>query len=313
MKQKSLPGRTAPSRLQSELQAGILAVVRSDQLEPGTRLGEVALAARLHVSRTPVRAALAHLARRGLVRPGKRGGYFVADTARAVRKTPPQPGPTDADRLFLAIARDRRAGKFAEDVSEGDLIRRYRVTRATVQQVLVRLSEVAAVQRKPGHGWRFLPTISDPTARAESYRLRRIIEPAALLEPGYRLAPGWIEDMRERHHGMLATPWNEASSIALYEMNAQFHEGLVAGAHNRYLLVAIQQQNRLRRFANYDWTFGHERVVVSCREHLKILDCLEAGERENAASLMRKHLDAAAKLGIHAVVPDSLQIGRKAS
>jgi DNA-binding GntR family transcriptional regulator len=313
MKQKSLARRIAPSRLQNELQAGILAVIRADLLEPGARLGEVALAERLQVSRTPVRAALAHLARRGLVRPGKRGGYFVAEAALAVRKTPPRPGPTDADRLFLAIARDRRAGKLPEEVSEGDLIRRYDVTRATVQQVLVRLSEVAAVQRKLGHGWRFLPTISDPKARAESYRLRRIIEPAALLEPGFRLAPGWIEDMRERHHDMLATPWNDASSIALYEMNAQFHEGLVAGAHNRYLLVAIQQQNRLRRFANYDWTHGHERVVVSCREHLEILDRLETGDRATAAALMRQHLDAAAKLAIHAVVPGNSLIGRRPS
>ena len=313
MKQKSLARRIAPSRLQNELQAGILAVIRADLLEPGARLGEVALAERLQVSRTPVRAALAHLARRGLVRPGKRGGYFVAEAALAVRKTPPRPGPTDADGLFLAIARDRRAGKLPEEVSEGDLIRRYDVTRATVQQVLVRLSEVAAVQRKPGHGWRFLPTISDPKARAESYRLRRIIEPAALLEPGFRLAPGWIEDMRERHHDMLATPWNDASSIALYEMNAQFHEGLVAGAHNRYLLVAIQQQNRLRRFANYDWTHGHERVVVSCREHLEILDRLETGDRATAAALMRQHLDAAAKLAIHAVVPGNSLIGRRPS
>jgi DNA-binding GntR family transcriptional regulator len=86
----------------------------------------------------------------------------------------------------------------------------------------------------------------------------------------------------------------------------------VAGAHNRYLLVAIQQQNRLRRFANYDWTHGHARVVVSCREHLKILDCLDASEREAAAALMRKHLETAAKLSIHAVVPDSSQIGRRA-
>ncbi|KJC40184.1 GntR family transcriptional regulator [Bradyrhizobium sp. LTSP849] len=312
MKQKSLARRIAPSRLQNELRAGILAVIRADLLEPGARLGEVALAERLQVSRTPVRAALVHLARRGLVRPGKRGGYFVAEAALAARKTTPrQPGPTDADRLFLAIARDRRAGKLLEEVSEGDLIRRYDVTRATVQQVLVRLSEVTAVQRKPGHGWRFLPTISDPKARAESYRLRRIIEPAALLEPGYRLAPGWIEDMRERHQDMLATPWSETTSIALYEMNAQFHEGLVAGAHNRYLLVAIQQQNRLRRFSNYDWTHGHERVVVSCREHLQILDRLETEDRESAAALMRQHLDAAAKLAIHGVVPGSSLIGRR--
>jgi DNA-binding GntR family transcriptional regulator len=309
MKQKSSSRRFPLTRLQSELQAGILAVIRADLLEPGARLGEVVLAERLQVSRTPVRAALGHLARRGLVRSGKRGGYFVTGAALAIRKTPPRPGQSDADRLFLAIARDRRAGKLPEEVSEGDLIRRYDVTRATVQQVLVRLSEVAAVQRKPGHGWRFLPTISDPKARAESYRLRQIVEPAALLEPGYRLAPGWIEDMRQKHHDMLATPWSETTSIALYEMNAQFHEGLVAGAHNRYLLVAIQQQNRLRRFANYDWTFGHERVVVSCREHLRMLDHLERGERETAAALMWQHLDAAAKLGIHAVVPGSSLIG----
>jgi len=85
---------------------------------------------------------------------------------------------------------------------ERDLMQRYGATRPVVQRVLTKLAEVAAVQRKPGHGWRFLPTISDPTARAESYRLRQIIEPAALLEPGYRLAPGWIDDIqRDDLHG----------------------------------------------------------------------------------------------------------------
>jgi DNA-binding GntR family transcriptional regulator len=309
MKQKRL---LVPTRLHSELQAGILSAIQADRLAPGTRLGEVALAERLRVSRTPVRAALGHLARRGLVRPGKRGGYFVTGSVTSVHKVPRQPGPTDPDRLFLAIARDRRAGKLAEDVTEGDLMRRYDVTRATVQQVLVRLSEVAAVQRKPGHGWRFLPTISDPQARAESYRFRRIIEPAALMEPGYRLAPAWIDEMRQKHRDMLATPWRETMSIALYEMNAQFHEGLVAGSHNRYLLVAIQQQNRLRRFANYDWTFGHERVVVNCREHLAMLDRLENGDQEAAAALMRQHLDAAAKLTTQAAAINSIA-ARKAS
>jgi DNA-binding GntR family transcriptional regulator len=79
-------------------------------------------------------------------------------------------------------------------------------------------------------------------------------------------------------------------------MNAAYHEGLAAASGNRFLLVAVQQQNRLRRFANYDWTFGHERVLVNCREHLAILDRLEAGEREAAAALLRRHLEAAAKL-----------------
>src|SRR3546814_17878518 len=60
--------------------------------------------------------------------------------------------------------------------------------------------------------------------------------------------------------------------------------GLAVASGNRYFANAIQQQNRLRRFSNYDWVYGHERVVVSCSEHLEILDRLEAGERDLGAA-----------------------------
>ena len=271
-------------------------LIRRERLAPGTRLAEVALAERLQVSRTPVRAALKLLATRRLVHAGARRGYFVANAAPSSHKTPGKPAPHDTDRLFLAIARDRRAGRLPDEVSERDLMQRYDATRPVVQRVLTKLAEVAAVQRKPGHGWRFQPIIADAQARDESYRYRMLIEPAGLLEPGFRLDPTWAADMRRRHQDMLALPWSETASIALYEMNAAFHEGLAAASGNRYLLVAVQQQNRLRRFANYDWTFGHERVVVNCREHLAILDQLEAGQHEAAAALLRRHLEGAAKL-----------------
>ena len=271
-------------------------LIRRERLAPGTRLAEVALAERLQVSRTPVRAALKLLATRRLVHAGARRGYFVANAAPSWHKTPGKPAPHDTDRLFLAIARDRRAGRLPDEVSERDLMQRYDATRPVVQRVLTKLAEVAAVQRKPGHGWRFQPIIADAQARDESYRYRMLIEPAGLLEPGFRLDPTWAADMRRRHQDMLALQWSETASIALYEMNAAFHEGLAAASGNRYLLVAVQQQNRLRRFANYDWTFGHERVVVNCREHLAILDQLEAGQHEAAAALLRRHLEGAAKL-----------------
>jgi DNA-binding GntR family transcriptional regulator len=297
MKQKfSAQQKAAPSRLQRELSAGIMDLIRTERLAPGTRLAEVALAERLQVSRTPVRAALKHLANRHLVRIGARRGYFVADAAPATPKAPSRPSPDETDRLFLAIARDRRAGRLPDEVSERDLMQRYGATRPLVQRVLTKLAEVAAVQRKPGHGWRFQPIIADAQARDESYRYRMLIEPAGLLEPSFRLDSVWTNEMRRRHQEMLAMPWSETASIALYEMNAAFHEGLAAASGNRYFLVAVQQQNRLRRFANYDWTFGYERVVVNCREHLAILDRLEAGENAAAADLLREHLQGAARL-----------------
>jgi len=296
MKQKR---QRLPSPLQRELLPRIVELIQGDGLAPGARLGEVALATRLRVSRTPVRAALALLAARGIVEHGGgehgRGrGFFVAASARKTRA--PAPVPAASERLFLAIARDRLAGRLPIEISEADLMRRYKVTRALLQRVLGKLAEVALVERKRGHGWAFLPTISDREARAESYRFRLLVEPAALREPGFHLDPGWAAEMRRRHEAMLAMPWRDTASVALFEMNADFHEGLAAASGNRYLLTAVQQQNRLRRFANYDWVFGHQRVVVSCREHLAILDCLAAGRRERAARLLTRHLEGAAGL-----------------
>ena len=297
MKQKSSARtRIAPSRLQRQLSADILELIRSEGLAPGTRLAEVALAQRLQVSRTPVRAALKLLAGRRLIRRGVARGYFVGDAPPAPDKAPAKPAPEQTERLFLAIARDRRTGRLPLDVSERDLMQRYGATRPLVQRVLAGLAEVAAVQRKPGHGWRFEPSLADADARAESYRFRLVVEPAGLLEPGFRLDPAWAAEMRRQHHAMLEARWSETASIALFEMNAAFHEGLAAASGNRYLLVSVQQQNRLRRFANYDWAFGHERVVVNCREHLAILDKIEAGDRHSAADLLRQHLESAAAL-----------------
>src|ERR1041385_533372 len=56
----------------------------SGALKPGTHLGEVALAARLGVSRTPLRSALALLAERGMVRIVPNVGAFVAEITPAV-------------------------------------------------------------------------------------------------------------------------------------------------------------------------------------------------------------------------------------
>ena len=79
-------------------------------------------------------------------------------------------------------------------------------------------------------------------------------------------------------------------SIALFDMNAEFHEGICAASGNRYLQDAARRQNQLRLLSNYDWFYGEERVAITCTEHLQILQWLEAGDNQVAAALMRRHL-----------------------
>lgn len=300
MQHESDSPRENPEALLSPLQRRVAARI-AERLqaagEPGAApLTELQLAAELGVSRTPVRAALGWLVRQGMLqhRPGI--GFVGAPAApRAPLALPAE--PDDAEQLFVAIARARNAGRLPGDVSEADLMRRFVVTRPTLLRVLNRLAEIGMVERKSGHGWLFAPSAYDEAAQRESYRFRTLIEPAALREPGFALPEGWIEAMRRRHERMLASPWHDGAAVELFEMNAQFHEGLAAASGNRYFLMAVQQQNRLRRFVNYDWGLGAERMVVSCREHLEMLDRIAAGDREVAAALMTRHLEKASRIG----------------
>ncbi len=286
-----LPAR----RVRADLPRRILSIAQARGLKPGARLTELGLAGDLNVSRTPIRQALQTLEDEGWVAPGPSRGYVLR---RAVRSLPAERnGEDDAEGgLYVAIAGDRLAGKLADSVSESDMLRRYDVPRSLLLRVLGRLAEGGVIERRPGYGWQFRPTIDDAASHQESYRFRLLIEPAALLEPGFRLDRTWLADMRQQHQRALARPWRATSSIAFYEMNAAFHEGLAAASGNRFLLLAMQQQNRLRRFSNVAWTYGHARVAENCREHLAMLDRLEAGDNEIAALMMRRHLEGAAVL-----------------
>lgn len=51
-------------------------------------------------------------------------------------------------------------------------------------------------ERKQGYGWRFLPVAKTPEALEQIYRLRMLIEPAAMLEPGFRLDRKILEQQR---------------------------------------------------------------------------------------------------------------------
>jgi DNA-binding GntR family transcriptional regulator len=287
-----------PTPLHLSLVARIIEDVRAGRIDERARLKELDLAASLGVSRTPVRAALSYLADRGVAARTPGGGVVLKPNGRGIAALAREAAEAaeEQDALRVAIARDRLTGKLPERFSEADLMRRYRMGRTRLVQALVDLAELGMIERNAGHGWSFLPVIDNAEARAASYRFRLLIEPAALAEPGFAVTPRWIADMEARHRAALDTNWSTGSAVAFYEMNAAFHEGLVAASGNRFMLMAIQQQNRLRRLLNYDWPYGRQRVVVSCREHLAILAALGAGERAHAATLLRDHLSRAGAL-----------------
>lgn len=291
MANPSTPDVTDAPVLHRALARDILRSLQARDAQPGERLSRLGLAKALGVSRTPVAGAVALLESLGVVEADGRAVLLRDPGFDPERLAPPAEESADATaQLIVAMARDRRDGALPEEVSERQLQARYGVGRAVLAAALRQLAEVGAITRNRGHGWRFGPAYDSAEDRAASYRFRMMIEPAGLLEPGFALRPGWIAGMRQMHQRFLGRGWREIDLVAFFETNAAFHRGLAEASGNRFLVQAIEQQNQLRRFSNYDWRSGNERVRVSATDHLAILDALEAGDRAEAAERMHRHL-----------------------
>jgi DNA-binding GntR family transcriptional regulator len=261
---------------------------------PGHHLVELDLCRHFDVSRTPVRGALKLLAEQGAVEARANRGYVLrSPVTKAPEIEVVNPEDEEDQRLFIAIAEARNQGRMPDQCSQLEVARIFDAKLPTVIRVLRQLSELGVVERKPGNGWSFSVPINSGQARAESYAFRRIIEPAGLLEPTFQLDRDWLEKARAQHLAFRKRKWRDTLSIELYAINADFHEQLSRCSGNRYLLDAVQRQNKLRSFLNIQWVNGPERVVDTLDEHLELMDVLDTGDNRRAYAMMKTHLDTA--------------------
>jgi DNA-binding GntR family transcriptional regulator len=286
--------RGRPSKLHADLAGRILRRLKEQGAGPGYHLVELDLCKAFDVSRTPVRGALRLLAEQGLIEPRANRGYVLVDTVREAPDIASSCPVDDEDQaLFIAIAEGRNSGRIPDQCSQQELVRLLGARVSSVVRVLRQLAALGLVERKPGNGWSFAAGINSARARADSYNFRKIVEPAGLAEESFELDRDWVARSRALHRAFRNRKWRDTMAVELFEMNADFHEQLARCSGNRYLLDAVQRQNRLRTFLNVQWVNGPERVQDSIDEHLAILDALEAGDNRRASELMARHLDCA--------------------
>ncbi|HWI14655.1 MAG TPA: GntR family transcriptional regulator, partial [Burkholderiales bacterium] len=221
---------------------------------------------------------------------------------RALDRLAASSSPANGDTFYLQVADDRLRGSLGAHVTEAEIMRRYEVTRVQAQQVLHRMAREGLVIRKPGRGWMFQPILDTEEAHNQSYRFRVVIEPAALLEPTYKVDKPAFARVRREQEAMLNGDILRVSRARIFQVGAEFHETIVGCCGNPFYLDAIRRQNQLRRLIEYKGNVDRSRLARQCREHLKLLDMIEAGDRQAAASFLRRHLDVvrSIKTGIDA-------------
>jgi len=286
--------RTTVNQLQIRLAQNILNHVRVSGLAAGHHLTEKSLQGLLGTSRPPIRAALSHLAERGLVEQRPNRGFFLAGAALD-QQPDPVVAPGEDDRTYLAITGDRLARALPDIVAESELMRRYDIPRDRLRRILMRGAGEGWIERRGGRGWSFLPMMDSVDAYRETYELRHIIEPAGMLCDGYRPDSTVFARLHAQQQFVLDQGYRTLGYAELFDINRQFHEAIAALSGNRFLLQTLVRQNQLRRLIEYRQVLDRNRLRRQCREHLGILGQLELGDRVRAAAMMSDHLRKAQK------------------
>ena len=134
--------------------------------------------------------------------------------------------------------------------------------------------------------WSFSPMLTTPESLEQTYRVRLALEPAALLEPTYRLDPDVAARCREAELRLLAGAIETDSADALHERGVRFHEAIIGASGNPFLLEAVRRINRVRRLLSYRSMIDRKRYRQQCEQHLRIL-----GYLEEASRMLRRHLE----------------------
>ena len=284
----------ARSSLTAQLAAQILDHIRANELPRGQHLPSQALADACRVSRAPINSAFKFLQNLGVVRFESNRGYFLAADANelAALKLLANEGG-DEDDAYFEIAEDRLCGKLPAQVTESELMRLYRLPRSRLVRILSKIAQEGWIERLPGHGWEFRPTLTERKSYEAGYRFRASIESAAVLEPGFRIDRDAFRAAREQQQALLEADLKKLSRARLFRINTELHETIVACSGNEFFLDALKRVNRLRRLIEYRVTVDRSRLNRQCREHLKILDLLEAGNVTAASAFLREHIEGA--------------------
>jgi DNA-binding GntR family transcriptional regulator len=197
-----------------------------------------------------------------------------------------------ADEVYEQLKRDIAAFELVpgDRFTENELCERLEVSRTPVRQALFRLQQEGFVEVLFRSGWRVLPF--DFEQFEQLYDLRMVLETTAaqrLCADGDRidralldaLAAIWTVPAAERSDDMVqVAAWDE-----------QFHTSLVAAAGNAEMArVHRELTERIRIIRRLDFT-QRARIEATYEEHAKILKAIQRKRGDQAAMLLRAHIE----------------------
>jgi DNA-binding GntR family transcriptional regulator len=215
----------------------------------------------------------------------------IAPTAR--RRAAAARPSSRADAVYAQLKRDIGDFKLVpgDRFSENELCERLGVSRTPVRQALIRLQQEGYVEVLFRSGWRVLPF--DFEQFEQLYDLRMVLETTAVQ----RLCGSAVGRIDRALLQQLAAFWlvpaNErcADGIEVARRDEAFHCALVEAAGNAEMArVHRDVTERIRIIRRLDFT-QPARIAATYDEHAKILRMIQRQRGDQAALLLRTHIE----------------------
>lgn len=219
-------------------------------------------------------------------------------TSVKTRIAPTRPAPEDpafrtrADEVYAQLKRD--VAEFSlvpgDRFTESEISERLGVSRTPVRQALFRLQQEGYVEVLFRSGWRVLPFDFDQFEQL--YDLRMVLETTAvhrLCESDHRVDRSLLDSLA----GIWLVPATQrsADTVQVAQWDEEFHCALVAAAGNAEMArVHRDVTDRIRIIRRLDFT-QQSRVDATYEEHAKILKSIRANRGDQAAMLLRAHIE----------------------
>ncbi|MCS6305319.1 MAG: GntR family transcriptional regulator [Nitrospira sp.] len=191
-------------------------------------------------------------------------------------------------------------------LTEAELCKKFEVSRSPVREALRMLASDGFVRRLPNRAYVVrqynlgeIEELYDLRLALELYTVERLATKGPLHQNGKEA----ISKLKSTWIGLLNGPGKKAEELA--RLDTLFHETLAQTLGNTPLLQhlrAINERLMLFRMIDFDKS---DRAESTCRQHLKILKCITAGDASGARTAMQRNIEEG-RNNVHTAIKDAL-------
>jgi DNA-binding GntR family transcriptional regulator len=188
------------------------------------------------------------------------------------------------DQVYLELLQRIHRGDIPAGarLQDAKLAAEFGVSRTPIREAMLRLARDGVLQTDTGRGFRLRPL--DPLELQEVGAILAVLEPVA-LEQSADFPPARLDRLAEivRHLERVRSDISRC-----IDLDDEWHRTLLEGCPNQRLLHLIVTLRQITRRYLHAFLQGAGRVSLSTLYHVKIVESLRQGDRENAARLLQR-------------------------